>query len=178
MGKKKNKQGIFKFNFKDIIKDEKFMMVCTGIATVIIGITFYLVFINNTGKAISNLKFTSIMEDKGLKIYDVTDQFGEDYVKSATIAYNEKTNYQIEFIVFSDDDSAKNAFNLNKNTFEKIKTDTSEEVSTSNEKISEYALTTEDKYMYISRRKNTLIYLNIDGSYKIEVANLITKIGY
>jgi|GEM_PF-1897596 len=178
MSKKKNKKGIFKFSFKDILKNDKFMMTCTGMATLIIGITFYLVFINNTGKAISNLKFTSIMEDKGLKIYDVTDQFGEDYVKSATIAYNEKTNYQIEFIVFSDEDSAKNAFNLNKNTFEKIKTETSEEVSTSNEKISEYALTTEDKYMYISRRNNTLLYLNIDGSYKIEVANLITKIGY
>ena len=178
MSRKKNKKRNINFSFKNILKDEKFMMICTGIATLIIGVTLYLVFVNNTGKAISDLKFTSIMEDKGLKIYDVTDQFGEDYVESATIAYNEKTNYQIEFIVFSDEDSAKNAFNLNKNTFEKIKTETTEEVSTSNDKISEYALTTEDKYMYISRRKNTLIYLSIDGSYKTEVANLITKIGY
>jgi len=178
MGKKKNKKEIFNFNFKDIFKNEKFMMTFTSVATLIIVITLYLVFANNAGKSISNLKFTSIMENKNLKIYDVTDQFGEDYVKSATIAYNEKTNYQIEFIVFSDEDSAKKAFNLNKNTFEKIKTETSEEVSTSNEKISEYALTTDDKYMYISRRKNTLLYLDIDGSYKIEVANLITKIGY
>ncbi len=178
MSRKSNKKDFLKFDLKDILKNDKFMMIFTVIATLIIGITLYLVFINNTGKSIDNLKFTSIMKDKGLKIYDVSDQFGEEYVESATIAYNEKTNYQIEFIVFSDEDSAKNAFNLNKNTFEKIKTDTDEEVSTSNDKISEYALTTEDKYMYISRRKNTLIYLSIDGSYKIEVANLITKIGY
>ncbi len=163
-----------KINFKNKMA----MQLGSLIAIVIIGITLYFVFINNIGKAINSNKFTNIMEKSGLEIYDATDQFGENYVESATVAYNKKTNYQIEFIIFSDEDSAKNAFSLNKKTFEKIKTESDTEISTSNDKISEYSLTTNDKYMYISRRKNTLIYLSIDGSYKTEVANLITKIGY
>lgn len=166
------------FDFNGLFKDEKFMMFSSVVATIIVVFTLYLVFVSNNGKAINSLKFSSIMENSNLKVYDVSDQFGEKYVKSATIAYNEKTNYQIEFIVFKDTDSAKNAFTLNKNTFEKIKTETDDIISSSNEKISEYALTTNDKYMYISRRENTLIYLSVDGSYKVEVANLITKLKY
>ncbi len=174
MAKKVKKELGIKIN----LKNKLIMRLGSFIAIVIVGITLYLVFIYNNGKAINNSKFTNIMEASGLEIYDATDQFGENYVKSATVAYNKKTNYQIEFIIFSDEESAKNAFTLNKKTFEKIKTETDTEISTSNEKISEYSLTTNDKYMYISRRKNTLIYLNIDGSYKTEVANLVTKIGY
>lgn len=174
MAKKVKKELGIKIN----LKNKLIMRLGSFIAIVIVGITLYLVFIYNNGKAINNSKFTNIMEAYGLEIYDATDQFGENYVKSATVAYNKKTNYQIEFIIFSDEESAKNAFTLNKKTFEKIKTETDTEISTSNEKISEYSLTTNDKYMYISRRKNTLIYLNIDGSYKTEVANLVTKIGY
>lgn len=178
MKKKFTLEKIARFNFDDILKNEKCMMVGTVLATILIILTMYLVFINSSSQAIDKMKFSSIMKTEKLKIYDVSDQFGESYVESATIAYNEKTNYQIEFIVFKDADSAKNAFTLNKNTFEKIKTDKDAVISTSNDKISKYALTTDDKYMYVSRRQNTLIFLDVDGSYKVEVANLVTKLGY
>lgn len=165
-----------KFNINFHSKEVK--IISTVIGLILIIATFYGIYRINSFKTISKEKYTKIMKKSDLEVYDVTDQFGEDYVESATIAYNKKVNYQIEFIVFSDTDYAKNAFNINKNTFLKIKTNDDNELSLSNEKISYYGITTNDKYMYVSRRKNTLIYLSVDGSVKTEVQNLVTKLGY
>lgn len=170
--RKKSKK--FKMNFKN--KNTSIIIIiisCFLLTLILLGI-----YKSNSFKVISKDSFIQIMEKNNLDIYDVTNQFGEDYVESATIAHNKKTNYQIEFVVFSDDDYAKNAFKINKNTFESNKNENSKELSLSNEKISYYALSTDDKYMYVSRRKNTLIYLSVDGSVKTETENLITKLGY
>lgn len=139
---------------------------------------FSFIFITKANTVIDEDKFSKIMTNNGLEIYDATSQFGENYVKSASVAYNKSANYQIEFIIFSDSESSKNAFNLNKTTFKRVKGNQDEEISKSNDKTSKYILTTSDRYMYISRKENTLLYLSVDGSYKQEISNLVKKLGY
>lgn len=156
---------------------KKRILISIGALIIILG-TIYLAYFLNTKRAITSDKFIEIIEKEKFKAYNVTNQFGEDHVKNATVAYNEKLGYQLEFIVFNNNDSAKNAFNLNKKTFEQNKKEIDKLESSSNNKYSVYSLTTNDKFMYISRINNTLIYVNIDGSFKTDGIKLINKLGY
>lgn len=140
----------------------------------IVGIIFILSKYNN--KVLTNNTFIKKMKNLNFEIYDAKKQFGDDIIKSATVAYT--SNYQIEFIVFKDVDSAKNAFVINKENFASNKTENDIEKSNSNDSYSLYYLTTSDKYMYVKRINNSLLYLDVDGNYKKDVDAVIKRLKY
>lgn len=122
--------------------------------------------------------FTTYMKKKGFAIHDVYKQYSSELVSSALIALNEKSSYQIEFLEFKNEDSAKNAFQANRKLFRDSKQDDDKEESTSKDNVSKYTLITKDTYYVISRKDNTLIYLTVDGSYKEDIDEILKDLGY
>ena len=118
---------------KQNIKELKLLLPI--ILILIVTLILYLVYNFSSFTTMNKDKFTKLMEENNLNIYDATNQFGEDYVETATVAYSTNANYQIEFIIFADKESAKNAFNINKKNFDMFKKDDDQVKTISNEKI-------------------------------------------
>lgn len=123
-------------------------------------------------------KFDKIVKKENLKTVDVKDSFDTENINDAIIAYNKYGDYQIEYIIFNDVETTKSAFLINKNDFKTDKNDNDIETFESSKKSSKYELITKEKYMYISRIDNSLIYVNTDITYKDETKNIIDKLGY
>lgn len=129
--------------------------------------------------SISATEFSTIMNSKGYKITDASDQLAQyEYVTKVYIAGNKSTNYQIEFYELSDDTMAKSFFNQNKTKFENQKESASAETNVKGKNYSKYTLTTGNKYKVLSRIDNTVIYLDVDNSYKEEVKNILSELRY
>lgn len=164
------------YNYHGGCMKKKIAVLVTSIIIIIIfiiGIIFILNKQNN--KILTSNKFIIEMKKQNFQIYDAKEQFGDDIVKEATVAYTE--NYQIEFLVFDNIDNCKNAFQINKSSFITNKKEEDIEISESNNSYSLYSLTTKDRYMYIKRIDNRLLYFNVDGSYKDNLDKLLKKIG-
>ena len=120
----------------------------------------------------------STMENKGYIMTDTTIQFAQygDYMTKSYAA--QKPGYQIEFYELSNVENAINMYNTNKLIFELQATDTSISSTASMKNYSKYSLSANGKYKYLSRIDNTLVYIDIDESYKDTVKDLIKEIGY
>lgn len=132
----------------------------------------------NKTRILSLDKFTSIVNKESLKTVNVKEQLENETIKDAIVAYNKYGDYQIEYIIFNDIESAKSAFLINKNEFKTFKDENTLENNTNKKNSSIYELTTNDKYMYISRINNSLIYINTDITYIEEAKNIIEKLNY
>ena len=62
--------------------------------------------------------------------------------------------------------------------FEKQKENTLAETNVNGKNYSKYTLSTGNKYKVLSRIDNTVIYLDVDNSYKEEVKNILGELGY
>lgn len=140
--------------------------------------TIMFIFTGCKSKEIDSDNFKTYMEKQGFKIYDLSKQYSADLVSSAIMASNEEKGYEIEFLIFKSDDYAKNSFQINRTNFRDLKGEKDEENSVSEEEISKYYLITKDTYYLLSRKKNTLIYVTCDGSYKNDVDKILKDLGY
>ncbi len=146
------------------------------IAALLVGV---VALASKTKPSISATEFSTIMNSKGYKITDASEQFAQyEYVTNAYIAGNKSLNYQIEFYELSDDTMAKSFFNQNKTNFENQKESVSAETNVNGKNYSKYTLTTGNKYKVLSRIDNTVIYLDVDNSYKEEVKNILSELRY
>ena len=130
--------------------------------------------------ALSTKDYIKIMKKKeNFTIADITSQCDENtYVKEATLALNNSKEYQIEFYVLDNKDSAKDMFNRNKKIFEE-----SEYVSRFSETVnminySYYKITNEKEFKYICRVENTFLYINTSKDNKEEINKIIKELGY
>lgn len=165
------------YNYHGGCMRKKIVVLMTSIIVIIICIIGAIYILNKeNNKVLTNDKFIIEMEKQGFKIYNAKEQFGDDIVKDATVAYN--PNYQIEFLIFDNIDNCKKAFQINKSSFITNKIEKDIEKSESNNSYSLYSLTTKDRYMYIKRIDNKLLYFNVDGSYKNNIDKLVKKIGF
>lgn len=155
---------------------KKITVIIVSIVIILVCIIGIIFILNKDNSTLNNNNFIKIMEELDLKIYDAKEQFGEDIITSATVAYN--SNYQVEFLVFDNVDNCKKAFQINKSSFITNKTENDVEISKSNDLYSIYSLTTEDRYMYIKRVDNKLLYFNVDGSYKSNLDKIIKKLAF
>lgn len=152
----------------------KILIIVTSILILIVLSGSYLII--KQDKNLTNKEFIRQMEENDFQIYDAYAQFDNAMIKDASVAF--KSNYQIEFLVIDNIDNARNVFLINKEKFLENKKENNEEISESNDTYSLYTLTTEDRYMYIKRVDNNLLYFNIDGSYKNEVEKIIKKLNF
>ena len=134
--------------------------------------------LNKEKTPISANTFSSTMESKGYTIINTTSQFSQypNYMQESYVAVN--TDYQIEFYELTSEENAISMYNTNKAKFESQKTDASSYVTVNMSNYSTYSLTTEGKYKYLSRIDNTLVYIDVDESYKDIVKDIMKEIGY
>lgn len=129
--------------------------------------------------SISATEFATKMKQNGYAITNASEQFAQyDYVKNVYIAGNENISYQIEFYELSNDTFAESFFEKNKAIFQSQKESASAETNLNGKNYSKYTLSTGNKYRAISRIDNTVVYLEVDSSYKNEVQNILNELGY
>lgn len=141
---------------------------------------FVFVGLNKTKEPLDTEGFKQFFETNGYMTLDSTAQFSEyDFVNAVTVAVESNSNYQIEFFEFNDEASALASYNQNKSNFEAEKSDNVSSSSSISFKNGEkYTQTSNGKYQVTSRIGNTLIYLDIDETYKDTVKALLDEIGY
>ena len=127
---------------------------------------------------ISAITFNTKMQEKGYITTETTNQFVQygNYMKKSYVA--QKTGYQIEFYELSSEENAIGMYNTNKTKFESQKSNSSAHSTISMNNYATYSLTTNGKYKYLSRINNTLIYVDVDESYKEVVKEIMKEIGY
>ena len=149
---------------------------------IFLGILCFLMIFMLTGCkdkiALSAEEFKSKVENNGYTAYDVTDQYSEyEYIKTGMVALN-SSNYQIEFYVLDNESNAKRMFDDNKSKFESSQSGVSSHSEASLKNYSTYTLNSNGKYMHLCRVDNTLLYVDIDETYKDQVKDLVNKLGY
>lgn len=147
------------------------------IAVVIIGVVF--VNFNKEKTSITSSDFYSIMTQKGYSVQDASSQFLDyNYVKQVYIATTKDYSYQIEFYELLNDSYATSFFNSSKSIFASSKGNASAETSVGLKNYSEYTLSSNGKYMLVSRIDNTVVYVNVDNKYKDTVKTVLNELGY
>lgn len=149
---------------------KKYLLLCVAVLLLLTGC------VGKERTAISAEDFRSKMEEKGYTVVDATNQFEAGLVEEVVLAYND--NYQLEFYVMPDEDSAKAAFMQNQSTFESAKGSSSSHKTVSLKNYSYYNLTTDGKYFTVSRTDNTFMYTVVEEDYKKEVQDLMKEFGY
>ena len=133
----------------------------------------------NKGKTpITAAEFNNIMENEGYVMTNTTSQFAQypNYISESYVA--QKSGYQIEFYELTSEENAISMYNTNEAKFESQKTNAAIYTTVSIKNYATYSLTTNGKYKYLSRIDNTLVYIDVDESYKDIVKDIMKEIGY
>ena len=155
------------------------MLKKRNIFLVIISFVVLLTLTGCMDKTVKNTSdFKSLSEKYKYTISDVTSQYSDNQkVKNATVAKSSQ-DFQIEFFVLEDEGIAGKMFYTNKTTFENSKSGASMQSSSSGENYQTYALTCNNKYMYLCRVDNTLLSVSIPSDYKDNVKKFVEELGY
>ena len=150
------------------------IIVIIGIA---VGTLFFV--LNKEKEPITKDQFSTKMQDMGFTITDASDQMADySYVKSATLAIDGNRTYQIEFYELSDETYATAFYNNNKSIFESTKSGASTESNINGKNYSKYTLTSNGKYMVVSRVANTVAFVNVSSDLKDNVNTILKELGY
>lgn len=157
---------------------KKGVIIAIVIAVIIVALIAGVFFALNKEKIpMTTESFKNTMEKKGFTVQSAKEQFAEyEYVKEATIASN--GDYQLEFYELSDVNNAVKFYNNNKSIFEQSKGTVSSNTSVNLKNSSKYTQSSSEKYMVVSRIENTVIYVDVEDSYKETVKTLLDEIGY
>ena len=123
--------------------------------------------------------FKSLSERNKYTTSDVTSQYSADQnVKEATVAKISEDS-QIEFFVLKDEVSAGKMFITNKIKIDNGKSGSSSTSYSSNgPNYSTYSLSYSNKYMYICRVDNTLLYIKALSEFKDNIKKFVKEFGY
>lgn len=147
------------------------------VATIIITCVFAS--LNKEKTSMTAEAFKTKMEEKGYHIIDAIEQFAAyDYVKKAYLATSEDYSYKIEFYELEDDNYATLFYNNNKAILEASKGSASAENSIAIKNYAKYSLSSNGKYMVVSRINNTVLYVSVEETYKDAVKGIIEEIDY
>lgn len=149
------------------------------LTTFMVAIVMTFVVTGCSKERISAEKFKSKMESKGYNVVDITDQYSSsDKFIKVYVALPKNKTYQIEYYQLKDVDAAISVFESSKTNFENSKGVSSVNTNVSLGNYSKYTLATNGKYKMISRVEDTLIYVDVDSSYKNKVIDAIDSLGY
>ncbi len=153
------------------------VIVVSVIATGI-GIYSLVKVLSKTKTSITVSEFKEFMESKGYMIKDSTEKsVDNENLSQLCVAYDEN-NYQIEFYVFENEQSALNFFTNNKSNFEVQSGLVSSSYATNINNYNIYAITTNGTYRYLARVDNTVIYVDEDVKYKDNIKGIVDELGY
>ena len=148
-------------------------------ALLIVTVMFTLVLTGCTKTAVTTADFTALAQTKGYIVEDASSQFSAyDYIKEVTIVAPQSLDYQIEFYVLSDAAYAQSFFENNKTNFEMNKSGTYSDSSSSGKNYAVYKLNANDKYMFLERVDNTVVYVNTEKENKEAVEAFVKELKY
>ena len=137
-----------------------------------------LVVVDREKEVLTAQEFYNEMDDEGYEMVDVTVQYAIHGIDKAYLAVEEGNAYQIEFYELASVSKAESMFKINKEYF--MDQAGSKRVTSSygfgNYNV--YSLTSNGSFMYLCRVDNTLLYIDVDDSYKKEVQEIIDELGY
>lgn len=149
------------------------------IVIAVIVITIVFISLNKEKTSITAEEFKTKMEEKGYHVIDATEQFASyDYVKKVYLATNEDYSYKLEFYELADDNYATLFYNNNKAILEASKGSVSAENSVAVKNYAQYSLSSNGKYMIVSRINNTVLYASVEDTYKDSIKGMVEEIDY
>ncbi|MBE5932364.1 MAG: hypothetical protein E7263_02950 [Lachnospiraceae bacterium] len=123
-------------------------------------------------------EFCDEMEDEGYILVDVTSQYEAYGIDEAYIAVEQNQEYQIEFYELPSVSRAENMFATNKQNFKDRAGSSRVTSSYGFGNYDVYSLQSNGDFMYLCRVDNTLLYIDVDDSYKNEVREIIDELDY
>ena len=162
-------------------KSIKVLIIALVVFALLMGIAFIALFVNlNKEKtAITSSEFKNAMEAKGYYVSDALSQFSEyNYVTSAYVAIDNTYSYKIEFYTLSDESYATLFYDNNKTIFENSASNASAKTDVTLKNSAKYTLSSNNKYMVVSRIANTVIFVNVDSQYKDTIQKLLKEFDY
>lgn len=121
-------------------------------------------------------EFNEIMEEKGFRVSDATDHVKADYVVAISLALSD--DYQIEFYVFTDKDSAVSVMEQNRSVFEETGGNTASTITKNLSNYSFFSLQSDGMYRMVAQIDNTLLYAVVEENHKSEIVELVKELGY
>ena len=159
---------------------KKTLFIVLGIILVLVigGIALFSS-LNKEKESMTASEFKTLMEGKGFVVSDATSQFSQyDYVEQVYVAAPSDYSYKIEFYELSDETYATAFYNNNKSIFESTKSGASTESNINGKNYSKYTLTSNGKYMVVSRVANTVAFVNVSSDLKDNVNTILKELGY
>jgi len=146
--------------------------------TMIITTSFILSKHDNTRHAITIEEFNEAAKESGYTLYKSPAAFEKfDNLADVSIASDDKDGYSVEMLLFKDEDTAKEIFEINKeNMIKKFKPQKGSNTNFGN--YNNYNITTDTEYVYLTRADKTFFYARVDKEYKAEVKAFVDKIKY
>ena len=130
-------------------------------------------------EAVTSQVFGDTMTQNGYTIIDIKEHYNDvEFITEAYLAVDETESYKIEFYVLSDNDSAANMFEGNKQDYEENRGPSYVGNSYDIGNHSKYTLTADGTYVLISRIDNTLIFIKTSADYKDAVNTAVDALGY
>ncbi len=144
----------------------------------LLGITSLLLTGCLSKEVISSDKFTSTLEKYNYEVNDVTESYDmQTSFKKVLHASKQDATHQIEFYIFSDEETAIQMYNnqvmIIENDEDATMTGTVE--GTNYNKFTEI---TSDTYSVAVQVENTLLYTSAEKSYKEEINDILEELGY
>lgn len=156
---------------------KKKVLIVLGI---ILGIVILGLIIFFSSKLIKDKSFEGVLEKKEFTINNVIKKYKDKTIMVAYEGIEKDKKYSITYLEFNSDTSANKYFNKEK----KRLNDSKDEDAATNywltNKIERYTVNmSNNHYIAISKKKNVIIYYDVDSKYSEEVINLVEHdLGY
>ena len=146
--------------------------------TMILTTSFILSKHDNTRHSITIEEFNEAAKESGYELGTDSDFLEKNKdLEDISIAMDKEDDYQFEFLVFKDEEKAKEFFEIHKkNMIKKFKPQKGSNTNFGN--YNNYNITTDTEYVYLTRADKTFFYARVDKEYKAEVKAFVDKIKY
>lgn len=154
------------------------IVLLISLVLVIAAVVVFFVVIDKEKEYMSAKEFYDEMEDEGYVMVDITAQYAAYGIDEAYLAVKPNQEYQIEFYELSSVSKAESMFESNKDYFKDRAGSKRVTSSYGFGNYDIYSLTSNGDFMYLCRIDNTLLYIDVDDSYKKEVKEIIDELDY
>lgn len=128
-------------------------------------------------KVITTNEFKTIAENYGYTTEKPQQNNDYDNINETIIA-SKPSGIEVKFYILKSSSDAETMFNDNKKFFKTLKGNSVTESSITISNYLSYSLTSNNKFMYLCKVENTLLYVDVEETYKSEVKDFIKALGY
>ncbi|MBQ9902524.1 MAG: hypothetical protein IJM51_09125 [Clostridia bacterium] len=124
--------------------------------------------------------FKQLAEKSGFEIHDVTQQYADaPQIKEATVVAPSSREFQIEFYVITDKDSAKQLYLAQSEVVDGYKDSNFIGTSSNGQNYARRTVVTNGKYLMVSYIENTMVYVPpTDKTNKDAIEKFLKNFGY